>query len=1296
MSYSVKYNEIFYAFVVDIGTNETLADIGLFEGKIRLVSDGKLLTGCTFEDGTAVSNPDKFENLLLKTGLNRAGSRINIQDGGDYAYLTNMDFTIVNKAKSGIAYHEALNNLQLEESWLVGSKVTFYVIINDVLYTRWVGVVSNTVFDDKEFRFSCQDRLITDFKEIPETDDGQFVFGSVPFIPLLKKDNINIGIFNCPFVGVDPVTHISEFAINEYSERFSYPGSTTGWYIGFTGYKESVLDPNEPHSWSKSNAFDVRLQRAFSPINSDLMVIRVLFQNGVDYDSWLNKTLTAGSEKSIILGIERSGDEVRLTCKAVVGLDGANFGKTRQFAGDNWISQADVVAEFNNSLEWNTDKIRLVISDEYTVYSLGENFNVNDIERDSDGNIVFYTIINDKYEQMKIDAIIDNDLNILISPNTTSTEYIGADEILIESMSDEKHGFEAQFDSDFNPIKNKYPTSGGKWIGDKLKKEYDLLDTTALSKSSITAHITNGKLRIVAKFKNFDEKDVSSVKPAIMARQANVQFYNIMKDESKNNFNVPGIDYTLDPGFTLPRGIMKATKPESYFVGGTGSTGVNSVRPHIPEGLTANIMNVEVYTMTHDAEYGILTNNNPGSPKGTASFRLPLSVHHGEVTYFEENTVNFPNPQLNQRIKHTHAPAMGMTSTNIPAEVMPDNSTVGETVQIRYPVSIKNFTGSSSFNAMVSWETTERTAPIKTRLARTTNFIQQYNNYSKKTTFDTLTFFEGYEPYSNEDISFGSQEISTEDLQASKVDGDLELCYDISLEQSHEFRAWVSTILPNVTDDSISWSVLLAKGIKRIPLQIFKIGLVVEKSINFDQLFIKKKKNVDINDDETNTVAGTIDYIVKDYSGIDYNAGNLSETRGNTEVIWNVGHVIKQRQNTFSVLTELLKQSFVAGYTNRFGKPTFTAWRDTDEFDTIIHDNSIIIRNSIKNFALTPLTNVYNNLKVDFAYDYGLNEYMKSYSVNFIDIYSAFPQYDDELQSLADINSTPNFWNGVIRKYDDEHYAITMPGRPEVLDYLKVGGTLVFPEMFGRGISSDKQLILKNCYITETISDPATLVQDIIFTCDVIVDDTASGASLNTYYTEIKYSDSIILDWKTFVTGMNDYDSAKIIWENCRAGYLQTRTINQMPEDRSKLIWASDLESVGEQPRQYDEYAYQYLLNSSSWNTVQKFVCEYQVPITSDTVKLELMKKIHFTDPILTPQIENKIQYGIGWIVNLSLDATKNIINVTLLFEKFGTRIPSIIDDRCPVVTETSRGTDIIITETNDVEDIIINEGCDK
>jgi hypothetical protein len=279
---------------------------------------------------------------------------------------------------------------------------------------------------------------------------------------------------------------------------------------------------------------------------------------------------------------------------------------------------------------------------------------------------------------------------------------------------------------------------------------------------------------------------------------------------------------------------------------------------------------------------------------------------------------------------------------------------------------------------------------------------------------------------------------------------------------------------------------------------------------------VKRKK--DSLDGKTNTVAGTVEYIVNEYSGLSYDAGNLPISRDDGDTIWNVGHVIKQRQNTFSVLSNLLKQSFVAGYTNRFGLPTFTAWRDTSDVDIIVHDNNIIVRGSIKNFGLTPLTNVYNNLKIDYAYDYGLNQYSKSYSVNFVDRESVFPSIDDiATKTLEDINSDANYWDGGILN-DGGIYKIRIPNTTDTEPF-KVGGLLVFPEMIGKfapGSTPEDRMILENCIITSVELVLGGNVLDISFDCDVI-EDTTQGVDLIDYYTEIEYGAPNDFKWKTTV-----------------------------------------------------------------------------------------------------------------------------------------------------------------------------------
>jgi hypothetical protein len=90
----------------------------------------------------------------------------------------------------------------------------------------------------------------------------------------------------------------------------------------------------------------------------------------------------------------------------------------------------------------------------------------------------------------------------------------------------------------------------------------------------------------------------------------------------------------------------------------------------------------------------------------------------------------------------------------------------------------------------------------------------------------------GYEPY-DEGPSFDTPELSSDVVVRSTKDGVFELCLSIGIEQSQEFKAWTNTVTTMVDDNFTAWSITLPKEFKSTLVQFFKLGVLVEKNINF-------------------------------------------------------------------------------------------------------------------------------------------------------------------------------------------------------------------------------------------------------------------------------------------------------------------------------------------------------------------------------------------------------------------------------------------------------------------------------
>jgi len=151
-------------------------------------------------------------------------------------------------------------------------------------------------------------------------------------------------------------------------------------------------------------------------------------------------------------------------------------------------------------------------------------------------------------------------------------------------------------------------------------------------------------------------------------------------------------------------------------------------------------------------------------------------------------------------------------------------------------------------------------------------------------------------------------------------------------------------------------------------VQIHSVGL--EKNTEIDSISDLKFKTVS---SSTNTLSGALSSL----SGVTVNLSNRST--------WYVGAFEAEQVNKFSVITSMCRQSFVAGYSNRFGVPTF---REVGTFETArAFDSSNILDGSIVDFSNTPIEKTYNN----FAINYGKTGSAFSKKIELKNVSGTFP-----------------------------------------------------------------------------------------------------------------------------------------------------------------------------------------------------------------------------------------------------------------------------------------------------------------
>ena len=174
--------------------------------------------------------------------------------------------------------------------------------------------------------------------------------------------------------------------------------------------------------------------------------------------------------------------------------------------------------------------------------------------------------------------------------------------------------------------------------------------------------------------------------------------------------------------------------------------------------------------------------------------------------------------------------------------------------------------------------------------------------------------------------------------------------------------------------------------------------------------------------------------------------------------------------------------------------------------------------------------------------------------------------------------------------------------------------------------------------------------------------------------------------WKTFVVGINSYPDAKDLWTVAHQSWLINNRIRKAPTDRTNLSWAVDLDTFYG-VTSYDEtveYAQSYFKMLVEWTTRQKLQCSYELPITPETVKLNIVDNILFNDAIILP---NPSEYGAGWLTSVKVDPNKDIIKCGVTFEPnfFAPPLPQVTGD----IIEDQSNVDDIIEDQSNVDDII-------
>jgi len=395
-------------------------------------------------------------------------------------------------------------------------------------------------------------------------------------------------------------------------------------------------------------------------------------------------------------------------------------------------------------------------------------------------------------------------------------------------------------------------------------------------------------------------------------------------------------------------------------------------------------------------------------------------------------------------------------------------------------------------------------------------------------------------------------------------------------------------------------------------------------------------------------------HILEDYDKIPKNLidyGDLASSR----IAWKVSRTLTDKKNSIDYLNELCSHSFVAMFGTRTGKRGLRSINSFDNLGTpkYIHDENIVIRDSIESFEKTDISQLFNNFNLQYNYDPGSDKYIKSFSVSLIDFYPYFPSVDSvggyiaitpySYSTLSNLIAANNFIYGNIFYTKDGSDTTNA-----ALAAIK-GGALV---------ANDPFIVTGS---NSAIIAPAIPNQNPTwYSC-------FSGFPINISSPSTNYAD------------------AKSIWDSCKASYTYNQSVMQAQADISELSWfgdstifdAADLSSTG-----ISSSAFMLLSLLAKWATLQKYIVSYRVPINSATINTELLDTVSFTDKIYTNSS------GIpGIIIHIEPDASTDQLIINTMLEPFEIRSQDLIIERGPLLNTDT------IQEGNNQTDTIVELG---
>lgn len=1259
-------SQIHYAVEIDTLTTLTNEVIGLYQGKIRFTTDGYVPTNATYENGDAVPTPTKwFTKFLSKEAIQGVGSKIDIVVGGDYSYLQNAVVELANYTTTGDRYHtELFNTLGV---FITGAKFKIYVILNDVYYVRWSGVVSGTTFSDDKFQFSGSDSHNNNNDTLSNVILGyvigsKYTYSEVEALPY--KRNLALRRYGPYEYGIPHIHHVPIEGAESTAS-----GHSLGMFNGFANSSLGDTQPVGP-KW---------LQIEYSSMAMDFM------NNEVEIGDLIN--INGGSTYYEILGWDEehgAGSQnyqiriyVQIFDDTMVDYK-ACFGYPQEFKDDTPV--------YESLSQMSTDKALLSFYKKADGTGIPASVIQGDYVTiiDSDGNSIkmTYTVLpngtirldNEVYTA----SVTPTSIKLFKSPYPLNY-YTGGDSFLFPEDNDwtdltlpNSMNVDDYF-VDISGIQHTYSESSNGLQSAMFKLTFpeDILDSdTTWSIGTMVKGIfedqnlnwqlanpggTSQPNTGIGWYRNTETANwVGSTTPVGTSQGISFGDAKHLAGARFNNFSVKVC--RIAKAFVDGKEIeVPFVVDEFYLPNCVTTTSVNS--QNIWDRLNVKVKSI-ISTNTVNPDERIHS-----TPLGIRWFKsYPTTIGFtGNYTshYIQNGMIDFKGEDV--EISETEILICIEGLDNDLNSDSPDGAGGGKTIY---------HTSNTGVNTEYISNISDPVPFLHFKINGFTLFTTQILN-EKKNELNIISNDVDTNTYPNL-----LKEIANESIDDTYLVGR---------------DNWISGI--QVVDPTPRFNL-----ITDMCKQGFVAGFTARNGVPTFTTFLESTKPYHYHDDNL-----IIDKSIKQFTSTP-----ISKIYNEFNIKWNYNYatskfgrdaIIKNVKETqFPQITENWKE-YVSGIpdynlSQYYWDKASLAYKlsqvinkaPSDRTDLkFAYDN--VDPDAIENATyLDTVTNsivISENLGDDITTGALIKFPYMSLPNNFLKV-NDIVYLSDNVNTMRCIimddivqSSTPQWICRVVSTDFPTATTITIDAQYSYV--LDIEDTLIAGERYETPPASSL-----NGEEVQNIIDDAIVVGSFVkglkssFGSDVIVGDICRLIYIDNLTMNYSFMDVKII---SYLPTNNTYWYCEVIKLQNLSQYASNIFEFTKAASWTHKIYTTDLEF---KPENISGYAYEYIKNLLNWTTYQKFQCNYDLPINSDTLKYEIMDPVHFSDQIIVPAPT----YGKGWITSLTLDSKKDLLKCQITFSPEFLMLAPVV--QCQWIDEKSTNTDIIDEKSTNTD--FINE----